>query len=589
MKKIYLFASMATLALASCTQDSFIGEVLSEEAATENAPILFGRFDYNKSRGEDATGADAAALLNNNFVVYGRNLKGGVETAIFDNFNVNYVEGSAGSSSSNTAGWEYVGYTSKKGAAQNVKYWDFSAENYQFVAVAGAAAGDTIKNTTDGLRINVANAAEMTSIYVSDRVTATPTAKEATGTTPQTMAYKETVTLPFRRLGAQMRIGFYETIPGYAVKDLVFYYIGAPAGSYTVGVGSQFPASGKYSISYDDATDAAKVKFSGAQNNFNYSNTFGTLVYTSAQSQAGVAGKPYVAENGAPSATAVNKFLADNSLTPTYAKGTYTIDGQAGVYSDYKPILPNENNSLKMQLRVDYTLVALDGSNEEIHIRDAYVQVPVEYLQWKPNYSYTYLFKISDKSNGYTGDGGGGTQDPSNPGRTPDPDNGGGDNDPVVDPVTGDTIPPYIPYPGENPDPDNPTPQPYVDPETGDTIPPYIPNPDFDPTQPEGPDNPGEIINPELPVVPNPNYPTGPEGDQHDPSNPVPTPVIPNPDYDPTQPEGPDNPKVIEDPENPKNLFPITFDAVVTSVEEKTQTIYTVIKDEINSSETEHE
>jgi hypothetical protein len=279
-------------------------------------------------------------------------------------------------------------------------------------------------------------------------------------------------------------------------------------------------------------------------------NNFGTLAYTSANSDEGVAGKPYLNTDGSASATAVNAFLGTTKGEATYAMGTYTIDGQAGQVSDYKPILPNESNSLKMQLRLDYTLVALDGSGDEIHVRDAYVAVPVEFLKWKPNYSYTYLFKISDASNGYTGDGGGGGVT-TGPGRDPDPNNGGGDNDPVIDPTTGEVIPPYIPDPNvpEIPDPDDPT----------KTIP-----------------------DPDAPYVPNPAYPDGPgpDGDQHDPSNPVPTPTVP----DPGNPGGPE----IPDPDNPANLFPITFDAVVVDSEDNTTTVYTVVDGTNNSSETEH-
>ena len=56
-------------------------------------------------------------------------------------------------------------------------------------------------------------------------------------------------------------------------------------------------------------------------------------------------------------------------------------------------------------MKVDYTLVSTDGSNEEIKVTGATATVPSEYTQWQPNYSYTYIFKISDKTNGSTGGG----------------------------------------------------------------------------------------------------------------------------------------------------------------------------------------
>ena len=538
----YLLTALFALALAGCATDEF--NPIATDATDGIDPISFGSVAKTVTR---ATHAESAQLLGNKFYVYGTKTSNGVTSPLFDNYLVEYTASSAGSSSSNSDDWEYVGKVSKKGAVQGIKYWDFSSQQCDFVAAAGLADGEFINSTSEGLRVNVTDADALTNIYVADRVTATPTAQAATATTPATVAYKNTVQFQFRRLGARMRIGFYETVPGYAVKDLIFYYIGAPSGSHDAGVGCAFPTSGTYTVSYNDATNAAVSTFAGANNTMAFSNSFGPLDYTSAYSQQGVAGKDYLAEDGSASATEVKSFLGTSSTTATYGKGTYTIDGTAGVTSDYKPILPNESNTLKMQLRVDYTLVALDGSGDSIHIRDAYVSVPVEYLQWKPNYSYTYLFKISDNSNGYTGAGGGGTIT-NGPGRDPDPDNGGGDNDPVLDPSTGNVIPPYIPDPtwAEIPDPDNP----------GQTIP-----------------------DPAAPLIP--NYPGGPDGDQHDPSNPVPVPTIPDPD--PSNPGG-----TIPDPTNPANLFPITFDAVVIEATEGNQTVYTNVDGTINSSTTEH-
>lgn len=538
---------LAGLFLAGCSNDQFLGELENIDPTSMEEPVAID-FGSNAHAVTRASHEKSAELLGNQFFVYGtKTSTDATTTTLFDNYQVNYKAGTAGETASNLCDWEYVGLTSRKGATQSIKYWDFSAPRYDFVAASGLAATELIKSTNDGMRIFVNDADALTNIYVADRITATPTAKAATETTPATVAYGNVVQFQFRRLGARMRVGFYETVPGYAVKDLVFYYIGAPSGSYEVGVGGAFPQKGTFTIGYNDYTNAAITTFAGAANKMAFTNSFGNLDYTFALSQEGVEGSPYLDTDGKASATSVNAFLGTTSSNATYGKGYYTIDGEENVPSDFKPILPNEHNKLKMQLRVDYTLVALDGSGEEIHVRDAYVSVPEKYLQWKPNYSYTYLFSITDKSNGYTGEGGGGDIT-DGPGRDPDPDNGGGDTDPVIDPETGEVIPPYIPDPSwpEIPDPDDP----------GKTIP-----------------------DPDAPLIPNPDYPGGPDGDQHDPSNPVPDPTVPDPD----------NPgEVIPDPENPASLFPITFDAVVIDAEDGNTTVYTVIDGTDNSSETEH-
>ena len=65
-------------------------------------------------------------------------------------------------------------------------------------------------------------------------------------------------------------------------------------------------------------------------------------------------------------------------------------------------MLPNPNGS-KLNLKVDYTLVSRDGNGETIQVTGATATVPAEYAKWQPGYSYTYLFKISDNTNGTTG------------------------------------------------------------------------------------------------------------------------------------------------------------------------------------------
>ncbi len=520
MKKTYLLLAVTMgIALVSCSDD-VTGIVASPAPAEESAAIMFGNVANAVTRADRATSAE---LLNNEIVFFGdKKTAANATTTIFDNYRLQFTQGSAGKTETNKTGWEYVGLTSLKNAAQDVKYWDYTSKQYNFVAAAGLANGETIAGTTDGMKINVADANAMSGIYIADRITVEP------------KDYNKTVQFQFRRLGARMRIGFYETVPGYAIKDLIFYYVGAPSGSRTLGVGGAFPKSGKYNVTYGD-DNKATVKFNGGSNVMAWSGQFGTLDYTYAESKVDDDSTPYIDRNGKATATPDKVFLAGSSATPTFAKGTYTIDGVANTYSDYKPILPNENNTLKMQLRVDYTLVALDGSGDEIKVRDAYVSVPVEYLQWKPNYAYTYIFKISDRSNGYTGRNDGAV-DPDTGGRKPDPDNGGGDNDPEQDP-------------------DDP----------GNVIPPYIPNPDDPNAVIPDPDDPDKVIpNPDVPLVPNPDYPKGPEGDQHDPSNPVPTPKDP---YNPDKP----------DPDDPAGLYPITFDAVVEDPIENTQETVTTV------------
>ena len=72
------------------------------------------------------------------------------------------------------------------------------------------------------------------------------------------------------------------------------------------------------------------------------------------------------------------------------------------LYDNYfTSVNPNEAGAT-LSLKVDYTLVATDGSGEIINVKGAKAQVPAQYTSWKPGYSYTYLFKICDLSWGGT-------------------------------------------------------------------------------------------------------------------------------------------------------------------------------------------
>ena len=99
-----------------------------------------------------------------------------------------------------------------------------------------------------------------------------------------------------------------------------------------------------------------------------------------------------IAEDG--EKTAGNVFLGRTSNTATFAG-----DAATDYYVTY---LPNETGT-NLNLRVDFTLESTDGGGEEIFVKNAKAQVPSIYTTWKPGFAYTYLFKISDKTNGRTG------------------------------------------------------------------------------------------------------------------------------------------------------------------------------------------
>ena len=118
------------------------------------------------------------------------------------------------------------------------------------------------------------------------------------------------------------------------------------------------------------------------------------------------------ASSGSPKTTIVNwgemnytyKESGEKDNGPVYLGRTSNKASYAGKATDnyYVVYLPNETGT-NLNLRVNFTLESIDGSGEIIEVKNAKAQVPSIYTAWKPGYAYTYLFKISDNTNGRTG------------------------------------------------------------------------------------------------------------------------------------------------------------------------------------------
>ena len=395
MKK-YLFFAAAFVALASCSNDSYVGDnspTMGGESGNGGA-IVFSSGANGTTRA-DHEGADAANLLNKNFVVEGIKTVGTSVVEVFDNYNVNWTENTADKTLSNTANWEYVGQailTGKTAAsAQTIKYWDYAAKQYDFWAYSLGGGSATVSSLDHNATLTSAaytfsgSASDLAKVYISDLVTAyNPTVSGQ----PE---YQKQVNLTFRALVAKIRVGLYETIPGYSVKNVQFYPSASGTQASTVALyaaSAELPSTGTSTVYFPtvgsankDNADYNKAHISFAADGTKSANqTYGTLSYGAKENYEKTTG---------------NIWLARNSSQPTWAKE----DGKNA--GDYSIVLPNESGSV-LTLKVDYTLESTDGSGEEITIHGATALVPAQYTKWKSNYAYTYIFKISDNTNGKT-------------------------------------------------------------------------------------------------------------------------------------------------------------------------------------------
>lgn len=106
-------------------------------AHDDNAPIAFSTL----STEEQEVTTRATSALNRDFQVYGFKTAETYVQTVFNNYTVAYADGTAGKSEDNTNNYYYIGAAQ----GQTIKYWDLSAQRYQFFAFCPA---QTVTGTT---------------------------------------------------------------------------------------------------------------------------------------------------------------------------------------------------------------------------------------------------------------------------------------------------------------------------------------------------------------------------------------------------------------------------------------------------------
>lgn len=406
MNKFFIAAASA-LALASCSSDDFLGEIQGNEQNGATSAINFGG-DTGKITRATTKGNAAAELLENNFVVVG--FKGSNEDAAnnenyaFDHYNVNFKDGSAFSTESNRAGWEYVNQDmnvkgtkpaaslAQGGASQQtIKYWDHSCKSYDFIAFSMGKKDAASKYATpthvdkghlkDAAYTLSGNVNTLSECYISDMKTVT-----------EPNYNKTSVSMSFRHLASKVRMALFEIVPGYVISDVKFYTDTEATSTTTNPEGTligKFNNSGTLTVYFPTTGIVNKDKkdYNKAHVKFIASTTAGE---TGVLNHKGFGAVNY--NNQAEGTiSAGTTYLSQNAATPSYCG------------AGYQNVLPSEGAASAITLRIDYKLTSVDGSNETINVKGATATVPAEYTEWKSGYAYTYIFKISQDTNGSTG------------------------------------------------------------------------------------------------------------------------------------------------------------------------------------------
>lgn len=430
--KFYLFAlSAAALMSASCANDVDLTSGTNGDGAEgTQQPIGFQVMKKNQT----TTRADKFQDVGHyNFGVFGYKSTDATHN-IMENYLVGYCDGGVkgyekpanattwgdqNGANNGESYWVYEGFGSDEYsgkyagealaaayksnvANQYLRYWDYSAPYTNFYAYAPYVNGaNTITYDNGSQKMKFPKNSIVAGYDRTDNeflFGAVEVAKDS---------YNKDVAINFKHMTSNISLKFYEDIAGYSVKILDWstdkkgvYFVPAVRTENT----STTPATFTY-------TKGTYVKTSGAEVNFAGSQVTGG-------NPKPIATTPTVNYTDAVTTQATLNFAAPEANEIGTTKNEATASA-TNYYAVPKAEFTETDGSMTYKcgftLRVTYQLTSTTG--ETITVHDAAVFVPADCCNWKPNYKYTYIFKITKGTNGSTG----------TPGTNPD--------DPKVDPT----------------------------------------------------------------------------------------------------------------------------------------------------------
>lgn len=314
-------------------------------------PILFSALQQEEDT--DVTRATSLEDMNVfSFTVWGyKNLNyndGAYDNlqTVFPGYTVNWVENSANTTSSNTHGWEYVNQQTTSDE-QTIKYWDWGAKAYRFLAVTGTVVedyGGTYEankaykaNEANGTKFTfAANCSGATEEAIAANIAAVPYFSRLWFSTGNVGEY------PDRQFGKPVQLEF--TKPFARVRFLFNYSYAAEGVRVT-------------SPNFKPADNEEKIALVGTVTvSYPLTGTATKESYSVTPKAVPAAGET------------LNAFTEE--YIPEGTEKWYTV----------LPALSQGN----------YTMNVIVNNNERTAV------VPAAYMSWLPGYSYTYIFKITE-------------------------------------------------------------------------------------------------------------------------------------------------------------------------------------------------
>lgn len=207
------------------------------------------------------------------------------------------------------------------------------------------------------------------------------------------------VDLEFKRLLAQVRLAFYEVVPGYKV-ELVDYSskVTIPSTDKWAGFGTK----AMYAVPANKETD-------GTYSSGTYLTSAKPVVTFDNEMAATIS---YDDESATNTNTNINIPLWFYSGdTQTNVLGTTR---ESAIMNQTKDVIPSGDTYCGFTINLSLKFTALD-TNEEVWVMGVRVHIPKEHCQWKSNTRYTYYFKVTQSVPGSS-------SEPGTPSVTPSTD-----------------------------------------------------------------------------------------------------------------------------------------------------------------------
>lgn len=355
--------SLILLTLLGCgggsSEDDLAAPQVTGVPGDELVPITFNGYQGNETAETRANSGTPLYEVAKKFQVWGYKNMSAETQEVFPCYQVDWHANSAATSATNTNNWDYIGTV----ASQTIKFWDWSAQAYRFFAVTGwsGAAPPEPPATYEANKAYGAYGANNETYSVSMLVDASPVLdgegkydKDATDAKLAEAPYFSRLwystgnptDYPDKQFGKPVTLEF---VQPYARVRFVFIYV--------------YPREGiNLTEKSFKPTDGSKIYRKGTVT-VSYPLTGTSTIESYTTHEVETTDTTYICEDYDPE--------NDGKVYTKTNKGWYTV-------------VPNTSQG-------SYTLsVKVNGA-----VKTAVV--PAEYMQWKPGYGYTYIFKITDE------------------------------------------------------------------------------------------------------------------------------------------------------------------------------------------------